>query len=144
MNSEERARLGELLARMSKSAHHQIDLEGLIADWRRFVTELQTGYGASIYDYTNDVSVRDLLGELIASLSPTGADELEREIAAADDAYRAATRPSDRPLLPLAPDVHSWWWFRIPLRPGRELEADLVSEGFGGTNHPGAADELPP
>lgn len=40
-------------------------LESLVADWGKFVTEVEDGYDLTIYDYSNDLSIRDLLEELI-------------------------------------------------------------------------------
>lgn len=122
--------LESVLARISERAKRRMDLNYLVTRWSQFVREVERGYKLSIYDYTNDLSVRDLLGEVISSLSITGARVVEDSIASSDEDYRHATRVSTRPLLPLPPGVHSWWWFRIPTQMSNELRQDLVAEGF--------------
>jgi len=130
------AALKAVLERLSQRARRPVTLPSLIEGWQRFVDEVTTGYDATIYDYTNSLSLRDHLGEVIAALRPGAAYEIEREISAADERYRAATRASDRPLLPLSPGLQSWWWFRVPIRAGDELRGDLRSEGFGEVDSP--------
>ena len=123
--------LAAVLVRLSERARHKVTLADLIRRWSDFSAEVLSGYRASIYDYTNELTVRDLLAEVIAALRPELAHEVETRIAQADGAYRNGTRISERPLLPMPPRVNSWWWFRVPTKAGTELRRDLVSDGFG-------------
>jgi hypothetical protein len=119
-----------VLSRISERAKRPTELGYLVRRWNSFAVEVEQGYGGTIHDYTNDVSVRDLLAEVIAALSPSSARAIEESIAAADETYRRATTVSSKTLLPLPPGVHSWWWFRVPSRLTDELRQDLIDDGF--------------
>ena len=72
------AALKAVLERLSQRARRPVTLPSLIEGWQRFVDEVTTGYDATIYDYTNSLSLRDHLGEVIAALRPGAAYEIER------------------------------------------------------------------
>lgn len=97
--------------------------------WAAFVRQVETGYDDTIYDYTNDLSVRDLLEEQLAPLSPADGEALRAELHPWDQRFEAATRPSIRPVAPGVKDRERPWWFRIPLKLSEELASDLRSEG---------------
>ena len=46
-------------------------LDALLREWRAFVTQVERGYDDSIYEYTNDLSVRDRLERLLAGAGPS-------------------------------------------------------------------------
>ena len=100
----------------------------MIAAWREFSDEIDRGYRFTIYDFTNDLSVRKLLDQVVAVL-PEGAVKgwVEREIETADARYREATHEVASPIQggPGAP----WWYFRVPNRIEGELAADLTKDG---------------
>ncbi len=53
-------------------------LGSLLQDWQRFVTAVERGYDDSIYEYTNDLSVRDRLERVVAGASPGPAPSTTR------------------------------------------------------------------
>jgi hypothetical protein len=122
--------LDAVLSRLSARAKRPIDLIDLIERWSTFVTEVDRGYGATIYDYTNGLSVRDLLAEILVAIPLERRRAIEDAVANSDAIYQHATTASSRPLLPLAHGLHSWWWFRLPLRIPKELRDDLIADGF--------------
>jgi len=75
-----------------------------LATWCSFVERVERGYSDSIYEYTNDLSSRDLLEELLAKAPESAKAKLTRFI-------------------------HPSWWFGVPRIVGGELEADLHSQG---------------
>jgi hypothetical protein len=101
----------------------------LLRRWAAFVRQVEAGYDDTIYDYTNDLSVRDLLEEKLSSLPPADGDALRAELRPWDDRFEAATRPSIRPVAPGVRDREYAWWFRVPLKLSEELASDLRSEG---------------
>ena len=111
---EERDELARLLGDDSLGA--------LLQDWSRFVTEVERGYDDSIYEYTNDLSVRDRLERVIAGASPGLRGQLEGTLAADDKRFEAATEEAARPL---SVTYTTWWWQRVPRRRVGELAQDL-------------------
>jgi hypothetical protein len=92
----------------------------LLRGWSDLVRQVERGYEFSIYDYTNDLSVRDRLERVVAGASP----QHQRALADADRRFTAATEESPRPL---STSKTSWWWRRVPLRRVGELAEDLES-----------------
>jgi len=117
LDREQRDELARLLAGGS--------LGSLLQDWKRFVTAVERGYDDSIYEYTNDLSVRDRLERVLAGASPGLRAQLERALAADDARFEAATGEAARPL---GATYTTWWWRRVPLRLGGELAEDLRAQ----------------
>jgi hypothetical protein len=99
-------------------------LGSLLQAWQRFVTAVERGYDDSIYEYTNDLSVRDRLERVVAAASPGLRAQLEQALAPDDRRFEAATEEAARPL---GSTYTTWWWQRVPARPGDELAQDLAS-----------------
>jgi hypothetical protein len=99
-------------------------LGALLQDWSRLVTEVERGYDDSIYEYTNDISVRDRLERVIARASPGLRAQLERAVAEDDRRFAAATEEAARPL------GTSRWAQRVPTRRVGELAEDLAALGY--------------
>jgi hypothetical protein len=89
--------------------------------WSHFVTQVERGYDDSIYEYTNDLSVRDRLEQL------TQGAELERRVAEVDRRFETATEERARPLGVFKEASAPWWWRRVPRRLVGELAEDLES-----------------
>jgi hypothetical protein len=99
-------------------------LGALLQDWRRFVGEVERGYDDSIYEYTNDIAVRDRLERVVAGASPGLRAQLERALADDDRRFAAATEAAARPL------GRSPWAQRVPTRRVGELAEDLAALGY--------------
>jgi hypothetical protein len=121
LDPEQREQLARLLAGDSLGA--------LLQGWSRFVTEVERGYDDSIYEYTNDLSVRDRLERVVAGASPGLRDQLERAVAEDDRRFTAATEEAARSLGATRP---TWGWRRVPVRRVGELADDLESLGYLG------------
>jgi hypothetical protein len=100
----------------------------LLGAWEQFVQSVDAGYDWSIYEYTNDLSVRDQIAEVLSVLKPGSLQWISDSVAAVDARFRDVTRELDRPLQSGAD--RGWWWRRVPSRPGEELAADLAVEGL--------------
>ena len=90
LDPEQREELARLLGEDSLGA--------LLRDWSNLVTEVERGYDDSIYEYTNDLSVRDRLADVAAAAGPGLRAKLDRALAEDDRRFAAATEASPRAL----------------------------------------------
>jgi hypothetical protein len=72
LSEKDKSALGDILKYLSVRTHRSVSLQQLTADWDRFVSHVEEGYSDSIYEYTNDLSIRDLLEKLINGESTIG------------------------------------------------------------------------
>ncbi|GAA1568356.1 hypothetical protein [Kribbella karoonensis] len=97
----------------------------VIGGWRGFVEECETGYADNIYEFQNDLGVRNLIMKILDSPTLRNYSQMEwvrEEIGQVDARYRALLlEPEVRPGRP-------WWEARIPRLAGRELAEDFVTE----------------
>ena len=130
LSSEETLALTTILTPLSERANYSLTLEGLLDRWRHFVIQVEQGYKYSIYEYTNDLSVRDLLEKILSKAPQTLREKLIQEIRIWDNRFQEATQEMNRPVVPRTdPDLPSWW-FRIPRNLKEELAEDLRAEGI--------------
>ena len=61
-------KIDELRLRAQHAPRPFWTLTGMIGAWRELPNEIDAGYQLTIYDYTNDLSVRDLLEEVLAAI----------------------------------------------------------------------------
>ncbi len=87
-------------------------LAKMIGEWRQFVDSVATGYRFCIYDYTNDLSARDIIDELLEKKVAVRPEQLDI-LAAADEYFKQSTDESPL-LLVFAPTEKMWWYGRIP------------------------------
>jgi hypothetical protein len=118
LTPEERDELAHLLGADSLGA--------LLRDWSDLVTQVERGYDDSIYEYTNDLSVRGRLDEIAAGAGAGLRAKLEAALAEDDRRFAAATEESARPL------GKSRWSHRVPRRRVGELADDLEALGYLG------------
>jgi len=111
LTPEERDELARLLG--------EDTLGALLRGWSQLVTQVERGYDDSVYEYTNDLSVRKRLDELTAGAGPGLRAKLEAALADADRRFMAATEEARRPL------GKSRWAHRVPRRLVGELAEDL-------------------
>ncbi len=101
-------------------------LGALLRGWSDFVTQVERGYGDSIYEYTNDLSVRDRLERVVEAAGPGLRAKLDGTLAADDRRFEAATEESARALGEFGLTTPQWWWRRVPRRLTGELAEDLA------------------
>ena len=127
LNPDERDELARLLAELAERSGREDSLGAMLGRWSHFVTQVERGYDDSIYEYTNDLSVRDRLERVIAGAGPDLRAKLEGAVAADDRGFEAATEESARPLGEFGDAGAPWWWRRVPRRRVGELADDLES-----------------
>lgn len=130
LSREEDLVLEPILAAMSQKARHALTVPLLLEIWDNFVSEVDEGYNNSIYEYTNDLSVRDLLQEIIDNSPSHLRDKMIAFVRISDERFRKASKESYRSLLPDKEKSQGWWWFRVPIKLGSELKNDLQMEGL--------------
>lgn len=117
-----------ILAHLSERAKQPLSLEQLLYRWSHFVLQVERGYDYSIYDYINDLSVRDLLEEILVQVPSSLREKLAQQIRTWDERFYKATQETEKPLVHA--DGLSSWWFRVPKLPGDELRSDLIAKGY--------------
>ena len=127
LTQEEREELARLLAELAARAGREDSLGAMLGRWSAFVTTVERGYEDSIYEYTNDLSVRDRLERVAAGAGPALRAKLARALAADDGRFEAATEEAARPL---GADRATAWWRRVPRRRIGELAEDLDALGY--------------
>jgi hypothetical protein len=117
-------KLEEMRLRAHHPPRHFWTLSGMVEAWRELVAHIEEGYDDIIEEYSNDLSVRDLLDELLAVI-PEGSVRswVTKEIEQADQRYRDATREVDKPIF--GSGEMAWWWKRVPIVLVGELRRDL-------------------
>ena len=99
-------------------------IEDLVAAWEKFVQRVRQGYSRSTYEYDNDLAVRGQLERKLPQLSPVEEQTWRLKVALLDSEFMSLTRDRKRPLKVL----RGWWYNRVPLQPGPELEADFIAD----------------
>ncbi len=131
LTTDEIDALVPILEALSERSRQPLTLSGLISRWEGFATQVQEGYDDSIYEYTNDLSIRDLLQEISDACNAPLREKILRSLDYYDEHFRKATTEAARPFVTQSERKRNWWWrSRVPVKLHPELEADLRSEGL--------------
>lgn len=130
LSQDDQEHLQRVLQHLTAISGKNSSLNQLISQWLYFVREVERGYNDSIYEYTNDLSTRDLLAEIEAILTIAGQEQLGTVLKGLDDQFRSATVPTTKPVRGEPEQQLPWWWYRIPSKIVGELEDDLRAEGI--------------
>jgi hypothetical protein len=128
LSEEEGRLLREILADLSSRADQSMSLSQLLDDWQSFVTRVDRGYDDSIYEYTNDLSIRDLLAKILERSPVPLAGKLRAVIDVWDLRFEHTTIPASRSLAAAGKPAAAWWWLRGPMKLRGDLKRDLESE----------------
>lgn len=99
----------------------------LLTKWEAFIGKVEQGYSLTIYDYTNELTLRGLLLQASTATTPLSTAESNR-LKELDQRFRIATQEAERPITPGFAGGR-WWYYRIPLKRCGELLDDLREEG---------------
>lgn len=132
LTREERGQLARLLDELAARTGREDSLDAMLGRWSAFVTTVERGYEDSIYEYTNDLSVRDRLERVVQGAGPGLRAKLEGGLAEGDRRFEATTEESARPLGEFGEASPPWWWRRVPRPRTGELAEDLESLGYLG------------
>ena len=117
--------------RSSRACSPGPSLNALLGGWDTFVTRVERGYDDSIYEYTNDLSVRDRLERVVQGAGPGLRGKLEGALAEDDRRFEAATEEAPGRSASSRRRARPWWR-RVPRRRVGELAEDLASLGYLG------------
>lgn len=120
---DEGQEIDRLIRTMQGSGAGPTSLSEMLRGWESLVIAVERGYDDSIYEFTNDLSIRDLLAHLEQLAPAPLATKLEQVLTPLDVRFDAATKIAKRPLAPSS--AASWWWARVPRLQVGELAADL-------------------
>lgn len=84
-----------------------------LRSWIATVAIVGVGYVGEWEEYTNELTARDYLGELIR-LSPRSREAIEEDLAIWDLRFREATIEEQKPHLPMLDGRAGWWQYRSP------------------------------
>lgn len=124
LTPDEGQELNRLIRGMQGCGAGPTSLAHMLRGWESLVVAVERGYQDSIYEFTNDLSIRDVFAELEQLAPPELATKLSRALTPLDLRFEAATKIAKRPLAPPSPTT-SWWWSRVPKLQVGELAADL-------------------
>ena len=106
--------------------------EGLVEEWERIVGQVEAGYPLGLDDYLNDMDGRQLIADLMATVSRALTPPQRRRLEAADARMRAAVQPlghclwGDRIAKANGWEAEkNWWYFSRPAKPGPDLAQEL-------------------
>ncbi len=93
-----------------------------------FVEEVERGYFLTIYNYTNELGVRQLMREVCEKgFSP--AEEARVMLDQLDTRFKRMLIPAKKPLYP-GYDKSHFWYHQVPRNAQWELLEDLLNEGI--------------
>ena len=115
LTPEEREELARLLAELAARTGREDSLDAMLGRWSAFVATVERGYDDSIYEYTNDLSVRDRLEGVTGGAGPALRAKLHGALAEDDRRFTTATQEAGRALGEFADGAPSWWR-RVPRR----------------------------
>jgi hypothetical protein len=96
---------------------------GIASAWEQLVEMVEAGYEDNVYEYDNDLAIRDLIEELLHLPALAEYPEFgwfRDRVAALDDRMRSGLSAEPVRL----PGGH-WWRSHLPVRGGPELADDL-------------------
>ena len=130
LTAEETRAIDEVVARQSRRAKYPISFDKLVERWTRFVAQVEHGYTDSIYEYTNDLSARDLIQEVLDHVPEELRGKLLILVQPSDERFNEATQVIAHPIAGRKDMNMQPWWFRIPKRVSGELADDLQAAGL--------------
>lgn len=101
-------------------------INSAINGWASFVLAVESGYDESVYEYTNDMSIRTWIGEARPFLTAAVVEALDAQLAPWDERFKAATAEARRPP---GRGTH-WWEKRLPRTLVGELAEDAKVLGL--------------
>jgi hypothetical protein len=93
------AEVAAVVERFARGARRPITLDYLYQRWSDFVREVECGYDATIYDYTNDLSVRDMFEAILSRVRVSTREKLITGLQPWDARFDQATTEAARALL---------------------------------------------
>jgi molybdenum cofactor cytidylyltransferase len=142
--SSEQSALIDLFQAAAERNTWSIKPEVLLNSWQDTVQECQDVYPYGIDDFTNDLTVREIIDKVLKE--EKGAPrlpEFRAQLRRVDEQFRSSTVEFPQPIYAarlIASNPEKYWYYcRIPGKPGTELFEDLIRMRFIRS-----VDEFPP
>lgn len=107
-------------------------IEGLVAMWERTVGEIETGYGATLDEYLNDMDARQIIEDVLSRFPEPDGVLIDR-LRDADERITVVTRPVPTCIWGVENAAahgwsarENWWYYRVPRAPGPHLAVDVA------------------
>lgn len=113
---------------------YQITLDKQIVAWINLTNECKDGYNDVVEEYTNDLSSRDVIQEILDNISESARSELLKIIEPIDKIFIDHTVKVEKPMMAyewIVPEKH-FWYFRVPKRIKRD-ELSAFESQLGGS-----------
>ena len=112
LDRDEETELRHILDRVSTRQRETVRLGALLRDWGDLVAKVERGYALTLDDYTNDLTVRDTIEEVLEAAGQKLRAKIAIPVGELDRRFMSATVEADKPLLPR--EHH--WWTRVPVK----------------------------
>jgi hypothetical protein len=130
LDADARAYLELFLEEFANIARYPLSLKDLVERWATLVREVEEGYADSIFEYANDVAIRDLLRTIETDGPSNLASSLRDYLEPLDRRFFMATNDTSRSIPGLVEMAGNPWRSRIPKNPSGELLNDLRRAGL--------------
>jgi len=98
-------------------------------EWLLRTNNFEKGYTLTIDDYTNEITVRDIIASLVNEIPESLKLKINDIINPIDEKFKEVTNIVKEPLLPgLEGEDPAWWWYRLPKKLVGELKEDVESK----------------
>ena len=108
--------------------------ESLIDGFAQAIEQFKSGYPLGLDDYTNELTAREIIQEIIDEAPEEVFPRLQRQLDELDEEFRQATVKLAEPVFATDeaardPEKFFYYW-RVPRNPGREMLEDLVRSKY--------------
>lgn len=121
--------LRKLTSEISEKCGFPITLDKLIQSWEVFVSECENGYSDLIDEYTNDLSSRSLIADIMGRVSSAFAAKIISRVNESDKKFLEVTKPISEPLMNVSDkptEIEKMLYFRIPKKCIGDLKENLM------------------
>jgi hypothetical protein len=132
MNSTLTEKEEKLLSGLMPDTPRRRTFSEMLDRWQRILDRIENGYELGIFDYTNDLTVREILGRAADGVDTDLRLRVTRMLEPLDLRFKAATFVSEKPPFPgaLARHPDAWWYRRLPNKLIGELKEDAHRWGL--------------
>jgi hypothetical protein len=130
LTNEEQLELKEAIHQYALDSNNpSFSLGRSLNEWHSLVNSVNNGYPLGIYDYTNELTSRDILQRFLNSLSGGLREKVGQQIEVLDSTFRNCTEETKLVLAGTrkSNEDMDWWWRRVPSRLEGELKEDMQS-----------------
>lgn len=102
-----------------------VKLHNLLNKWNYVVNNILKGYNDNVYEYINDLAVRDILQEIIEMSSNVLSKKIIKLCSSMDNIFINETEEFSKLISSDAKDRNKFWLFRIPKKRSADFEKEI-------------------